>query len=94
MPTLETLPRFAPDLRHPVLEHRAVAVGVQDAFDDNVGAVVQGVAGGEAIRPTVRSPGPGRSRSREHDPAQVFLATIARLRPKLLAQAGRVGRPA
>jgi len=36
-------------------QHRAIPVGVQDAFDDHVVAVVKGVPGGQVDQPDVRS---------------------------------------
>ena len=71
-------------------EHAAVAVGVEDAFDDDVESGGKRVAGGEVDQADVR-----RSRPvafAEDDAAQVVLADDGQVAAELLAQAGRDGR--
>ncbi|GGV70058.1 hypothetical protein GCM10010277_80610 [Streptomyces longisporoflavus] len=71
-----------------VPEHGAVAVGVQDAFDD-VESVVQDVAGGHADQADVSGTGPVTFA--QHDPAQAVLGDDGEVAAELLAQAGRDG---
>ena len=62
-------------------EHVAVAVGVEDAFDDDVVSGVKGVAGVRSIKPMFAAP--GRSRSRRTKRRRLSWPTNARPRPNL-----------